>query len=180
VVLRAPPRIFSPEDIARDVAALGPVGVVCLTGGEPTLHPEFERVAKLAREARGSLHLRLISNGAKLVEKADALKYFDRVDNSIFTKDSNAGPPTDLLLPARVLAARPQTDYQPYIVVHTRSQGVGACGREKSTVSTMDGRVYGCCVASGIKDAPSTELSPGWEERLRAVPLPCDRCVFGI
>lgn len=179
VVLRAKGRIFSPESIAADVAALGDIGTVTLTGGEPTLHPKFEEVARLARAARGSKFLRLISNGAKLEKHAAALKYFDRVDMSVFTDESNAGTPTDPTIVDRVRAAKPDTDFRSYVVIHSKSSGKMACGREKNSVSTMDGRVYGCCVANGIAGAESTELSPGWEGRLGDVPLPCDRCVFG-
>lgn len=179
VVLRAKGRIFSPESIAADVAALGEVGMVTLTGGEPTLHPKFDEVARLCRAARGNRQLRLISNGAKLEKHAASLKYFDRVDMSIFTAESNAGAPTDPTIVDRVRAAKPQTEFKPYVVIHSKSSGRGACGREKYSVSTMEGRVYGCCVANGIAGAESTDLSPGWEDRLGAVPLPCDRCVFG-
>ena len=51
VVLRAKGRVFSPESIAADIAALGAVGFVTLTGGEPTLHPRFEEVAHLAYDS---------------------------------------------------------------------------------------------------------------------------------
>ena len=178
VVLRAKGRVFSPESIADDIRALGPIGVVNLSGGEPTLHPEFERVAELAREARGSLPLTLITNGKNLVKKSEAMKYFDRVDMSIFTAESNAGELTDLSI-AEKFRAKSRTPLNAFPVVHTKSSGSGACGRELYTISTMAGRVYGCCVANGIDDAESTDLSPGWEERLLSVPLPCDRCVFG-
>lgn len=180
VVLRAKGRVFSPESIAADIRALGPVGWVNLSGGEPTLHPEFERVVELARKARGNRPLSIITNGKNLVEKSAVMKLFDRVDMSLFTAESNASEPTDLSIVERFRQRQPEVRFNPFHVVHTKSSGSGACGREKYTISTMEGRVYGCCVANGIDRAESTDLSPGWEDRLLSVPLPCDRCVFGV
>jgi hypothetical protein len=175
------PQIFSAEDIARDVKALGAVGTVILTGGEPTLHPDLERVCALAREARGALPMRMVTNGARLAENASVMKYFDRVDMSVFTEKSDADGTTDLNVLVDVQAAAPAgSHFNPYVVLHTREHGKKPCGRETHTLSTLGGRIYGCCVASGIDRAESTELSPGWEERVRSLPLPCDRCVFGM
>ncbi len=181
VVLRAKGRVFSPESIAAEVRALGPVARVYITGGEPTLHPQFEQVARLAHEARGGLPLYLVTNGFRLAEKADAARYFDHIDWSRFDAASNAGAPTDPEIGRRYLARAPAGAgaFSDNHIVHTRTQGSGVCGRETFTVSVMAGRVYGCCVACGIEGAESTELSPGWLDRLGGVALPCDRCVFG-
>lgn len=174
-------RIFSPADISRDVAALGDVGTVFLTGGEPTLHPQFPAMAEAARAARGSGKLTLITNGARLVRHAEATRFFDNIRMSVFDESCDAGEPTT---PGIVEAFRevcpPNVSFEPSIVPHYRTAGgPNPCDRLDNTISTMDGRVYACCVASGIAGAASTELTPGWEERLLNIDVPCERCVFG-
>jgi hypothetical protein len=182
VVLRAKPIVFSVDDVARDVAALGDAGVVYLTGGEPTLHPDFPAVAEAARRARGSLPLVLITNGARLVRHAAATRHFDAIRMSVFVEGSNAGSPTDpSIVEEFKKVCPPGVRFEPSVVIHYRTTGgSGTCERIHNTMSTMNGRAYPCCVASGIDGAESTDLlTPGWEDRLLDVAAPCDRCVFG-
>lgn len=179
VVLRAKARTFAPDKIAAEVKELGDVGVVLLTGGEPTIHPKFDEVAAKCHEARGGLPLHMVTNGARLVHHEKSIRYFDAVRLSQFTEESNAGEPSDPAIAGNFRAVS-TVKLLTGTTVHTRTSGKNACGRETHTISVMDGRVYGCCVACGIDGAESTELSPGWEERVRKVPLPCDRCVFGV
>ena len=49
---------------------------------------------------------------------------------------------------------------------------------ESGTVSVVNGRMYPCCVAPGIKGAQSIEVSPTWREDIQDVPFPCDACRF--
>jgi len=182
VVLRAKSRVFSAEDIARDVGALGDVGHVILTGGEPTLHPDFPRVAEMARNARGGRRMTLVTNGARLVKHAEATRFFDAIRMSVFTDASNAGESTDPNIAEEFRKiCPPGVSFEPSVVIHYRTVGGGnPCERIYNTVSTMDGRAYSCCVASGIDGAQSTDLSSGWEDRLLGVAAPCSTCVFGI
>lgn len=174
-------KIFSPEDIARDVAALGDVGTVFLTGGEPTIHPEFAAVAEAARRARGSGRLTLITDGSKLVKHAEAMRFFDNIRMSVFDSTSNAGESTTVGIVEKFReVCPPGVSFEPSVIIHYRTAGGSKpCERIENTVSTMDGRVYPCCVASGISGALSTELTEGWESRLLGVDVPCSACVFG-
>lgn len=181
VVYREKGRIFSPDDIARDIAALGDVGTVLLTGGEPTLHPNFPAVAEAARSARGKRKLTLVTAGAKLVQHAHATRFFDNIRMSVFDETSDAGASTPSgLVEQFTKVCPPGVSFEPAIITHYRTAGgKNPCGRISNTVSTMDGRVYPCCVASGISGARSTDLTAGWENRLLEVRAPCESCVFG-
>jgi hypothetical protein len=136
--------------IAEEIAVLGDVGVVYLLGGEPTLHPRFDDLARMARSVRGSGLLMLATNGSGLGNVRKSIKYFD--DMLINPSDKSH---IDL------------------------GGGEIPCGRIMGTVSVHEGRVYPCCVACGIADCESINLSPGWERRILDVEAPCERCVFG-
>jgi hypothetical protein len=180
VVFREKGRIFSAEEIARDIVQLGDVGTVLLTGGEPTLHPDFPAVAEAARAARGGGKLTLVTAGARLVKHAASMRFFDTIRMSVFDESSNAGESTTPGIVEEFRKVCPEgVNFEPALVVHYRSSGPNPCERVDYTISTMGGRVYACCVASGISGASSTELSEGWEERLLGVDVPCDKCVFG-
>jgi hypothetical protein len=181
-VVTARGQIFSPEEIARDVLALGDVPHVLLTGGEPTLHPRFDEVVLRARIARGERRLILNTNGARVLEHLNSIVLFDELRLSVFTDRSNTGDErTDLALVQAIRdALAGEVEVLANETIHEDTGGgLNACERIENTISTMDGRVYACCVASGIAGAASTKLTAGWEERLAAVPAPCASCVFG-
>jgi radical SAM protein with 4Fe4S-binding SPASM domain len=80
-----------PEDLALDVAdqlvALGPK-LVALTGGEPLLHPAWERIA--ARLTGAGIRVRLFTGGAMLTDAALARARSAGVDDFALSLD---GPP---------------------------------------------------------------------------------------
>jgi hypothetical protein len=183
-------RHVSAASVAKDVAALGDVGAVVLTGGEPTLHPDLGGVVAGAVEARAHVtpfgrymrrDVNLITNGARLVESVGLLGGIHAVYLSVFGKGSGAGEPTDPGLAARFGAVRPEgMSFVPRVTVHRRGAGGNQpCGRHWRTLSVLDGKVFPCCVACGVTGASSTELSPGWEERVLDLVPPCGACVFG-
>jgi hypothetical protein len=71
-----PEGFASPDELARDLAALGAVfhaGELRLVGGEPLLHPEIVRFAEVAKDSAVADELVLITNGMLLGRTADAL-----------------------------------------------------------------------------------------------------------
>lgn len=145
-----------------------------LTGGEPTLHPEFAELAATVRLARGHRRLLLATNGARLVEHAAATAAFDVVGLSLF----------DAAGAERVQAFHavcpPGVAFTMRPVTHRRTaEGRQPCGRHYRSAAVMDGLIYPCCVACGIAGAEGTPLTPGWEARLLGLRPPCERCVFG-
>jgi hypothetical protein len=92
----------------------------------------------------------LVTNGARLAEQQEYLQYVDGVQVTV--DDSG------------------HVNY---------GGGVNPCFRIHCTVGVREGRMYPCCVACGVVEAASTDLSPGWESRILLVEAPCERCVFG-
>lgn len=60
--------------LVDDFAARGYFGII-LTGGEPTLHPELPRITAYARSM--GLHVRMITNGHRLADRAFAQEMAD-------------------------------------------------------------------------------------------------------
>lgn len=175
------PRFVDPLRVYDDIVRLGEVASVTITGGEATLHPNFLAVAECARIARGGRHLMLITNGILLDQRRLALRFFDDIHVSIYDKKSRAGVTTERGLEKKIRAAVPHGVGLRFLGgVHTTGVRGGdkPCFRLQDTASVLEGRIYPCCVANGIDGAESTELSPGWEQRLLEVPAPCARCVF--
>lgn len=78
--------ILSYEEIARIVAQLAPLGLrrIRLTGGEPTLRPELERLISMIRAVPGIEDISLSTNGVRLAEVAQRFRDagLDRVNMS--------------------------------------------------------------------------------------------------
>ena len=78
--------ILSYEEIAAIVTQLAPLGLrrVRITGGEPTLRPQLERLVAMLRGVRGIEDIALSTNGVKLEAMAVSLRSagLDRVNMS--------------------------------------------------------------------------------------------------
>jgi cyclic pyranopterin phosphate synthase len=110
--------ILSYEEIARVVAELAPLGLrrLRVTGGEPTLRPDLERLIGMLREIPEIEDISLSTNGVRLPELATTLKGagLDRVNMS-----------ADSLRPDRIKAiSRRNTDFDP-IAAATAAQNAG-------------------------------------------------------
>lgn len=99
--------ILSYEEIADVVGQLAPLGLrrLRITGGEPTIRPQLERLIAMLRAVPGITDIALSTNGARLVELAPTLKAagLDRVNMSV-----------DSLRPERIAQiARRNLDFDP-------------------------------------------------------------------
>ena len=158
-----------------------------VTGGEPSLHPQFQRVSQVFRERYKPKRLTLASNGSNLLSHLQALDLYDEVRIARYDENSYAGSEDNEDLIREILR---QYDGPARIVI----QGQGRPSRHKTgspdacnpcrrgfidLVAFQDNRVYACCVACGIPGAGSVPLTPSWREDVLQVPLPCAACVFG-
>jgi len=110
--------ILSYEEIARVVSELAPLGLrrLRVTGGEPTLRPDIERLIGMLKQIPEIEDISLSTNGVKLPELAGALKRagLDRVNMS-----------ADSLRSDRIKAiSRRNTDFDP-IAAATAAERAG-------------------------------------------------------
>lgn len=99
--------ILSYEEIARIVSELAPLGLrrIRITGGEPTLRPQIERLISMIRSVPEIEDISLSTNGVRLQELAPRLRDagLDRINMS-----------ADSLRPDRIRAiARRSVDFDP-------------------------------------------------------------------
>jgi GTP 3',8-cyclase len=106
--------ILSYEEIAEVVTQLAPLGLrrVRLTGGEPTIRPELEKLVALLRAIPGIEDIALSTNGSRFPEHAPRLKAagLDRVNISVdslrpgrvrdIARRTVTTPPVDALMAA--------------------------------------------------------------------------------
>jgi cyclic pyranopterin phosphate synthase len=110
--------ILSYEEIANVVRQLAPLGLrrIRITGGEPTIRPQLERLVAMLREIHEIDDLALSTNGLRLAELAQSLKSagLDRVNMS-----------ADSLRPERIREiARRNIDFDP-IAAATAAERAG-------------------------------------------------------
>jgi hypothetical protein len=149
--------------------------VLYVSGGEPTLHPEFARITREFRSLFNPTDMILATNGSGIHAPADWTDYFDEVWVTDF------GDPEINRELVAVEGRRPGT-----IVMQTgnhvpldRLGGGRPCERNE-IAAYVDGRLYPCCVSPGVLSSESIEPTPEWREQLAALPLPCSECVFSL
>jgi GTP 3',8-cyclase len=107
--------ILTFEEIARLVGVLRPLGVrkVRLTGGEPLVRKDLERLVKMLAEL-GGLDLALTTNGALLASQAQALRdaglqrvtvSLDTLDDAVFRRMNDTEVPVGQVLEGLEAAA---------------------------------------------------------------------------
>jgi MoaA/NifB/PqqE/SkfB family radical SAM enzyme len=146
-----------------------------VAGGEPTLHPEFPRIAREFRSMFEPERLLLTTNGARLVEQADSIKYFDEIRITDFDDPRSQAAIAWMRQHAPDKLVVWGAEHTPI----THRGGPCPCGRQTIAAYAL-GRVYPCCEAPGLPQAASIPLGPGWEAALAKLPLPCADCPFGV
>lgn len=147
---------------------------LCVTGGEPTLHPEFPRIAREFRDMFDADVMVLTTNGARVLDYKPEVALFDEIRITDFAdpRSQEAIAWVRAELPDRLLVAKSEH------VPEARRPGPGICDF-RVFAAYAQGRLYPCCEGPGIADSPWVEPGPDWPERLAALRLPCDRCRFG-
>ncbi len=143
-----------------------------LTGGEPTTHPLFERLANEARGMFGCKVLTLQTDGFKAERYADALKNFDHIYASRY--DDRNRKAVDF-----IQINYPTTTWEgAFTPRSTRGSGKPCARGFSETVAYADGKLWPCCVAPGIEGAASMEPCSDWIGKIESVPLACETCWF--
>ena len=146
---------------------------LCVIGGEPTTHPEFDRIAREFHSLFATDYVELATNGYGVVEHAGSMPYFDYVRLTNY--------PTPRTQAARAWLEAHMRDRltiePPTHIPLSRIGGGRPCIR-RNFVAYANGHLYPCCVGPGFDGAESIELGDDWVERIGTVPAPCAQCVF--
>ena len=183
------------QDIERDLKLMAPLRRVHLTGGEPTIHPDFERIVKHAKDWAGCVYLTIETNGARFDRYADL---FDAMFDKVFITRYEAGSMYDnspgnsdiIERAAKLLGDRL---IQEPAAVHSRAHEAGPIANPDDVegeivcskaikpglpCSWFDGLLYSCCVTPGIDKSVGIRVTKDWRQRIVQRARGCALCAF--
>ena len=149
-----------------------------LTGGEPTLHPQFAEYVPRFKQLFGCQLLTMQTDGYGVMRHLDVIqRHIDRV----YYSDYHRRPEVE---PALTQIGRLESIYDAgrdainHIPRSRRGSGLPCDRAHGDCVPYADGKLYGCCVAPGITGSIGLAPVPEWRAAVRRLPLPCADCWF--
>lgn len=180
-----PSRHISLADMETAAALLAPIERVNLTGGEATLHPQFDVISQFAKVWFRCARLTVETNAARSDwhRVAEALARFDEIVATEYTAATYPGCPVDnrpniealrrALPSSRILVSAVR-----HVPRHLRP-GTKPCSLGTGeSVAYCDGLLWPCCVAPGIPEAVGIPVTANWREEIARVSCPCAHCWF--
>ena len=162
-------------DQAVDIVNIaGYVDKLYVSGGEPTVHTQFDSIATVLSSVPHKTMI-LATNGYKLKDCIETLELFDVIRISNYTDN------TDVITEFMKLYIEGCIRVIDMSTMIHDSTGSNSCGRHNNGIAAVyKGKVYGCCVAAGIYEAEGRKFDEDWREQAGKSQLPCDVCVFAI
>lgn len=157
-----------------------------LTGGEPTMHPDFLKIVPRLKDLFNCKNLTIETNGWGFHIFPEVFKFFDWIQVTHYTSKTYLGcddNTDDIKFLQNYLKNYP-VEIKIAEVVHIQRNGIkrgSICARGTSeTVSYENGLIYPCCVGNGVTGAVGIPLDYHWKDMIEygAVPLPCKNCWF--
>ena len=156
---------------------------ITITGGEPTVHPRFTKLAPIFKDIFGK-QVSIETNGYGLTRFPELFGNFKTVHITNYTSGNYFKPEEDNSKDIDVFL-RNYPDVNVYVDKMTfhkprNLKGNRICSAGTSvTVSYMNGKVYPCCIGDGYDGAVGVELD-GWRDKIRNIPLNCNKCFFSL
>jgi len=166
------PEHYSIEYIRHAAACFHGIEHVTITGGEPTMHPDFRRFAPHLREWFGCTSLALETNGFRIAEYKDLLPLFDDILLSHYPQNNREAE----FLAKLGLGSRPKVPTL-HVTLSRRARHPRICKRANFAMFVY-GRVYPCACIPGGYESLGIPLTPRWREAIARIPLPCGDCWF--
>lgn len=169
------------EEIDNIIANIGDVDTLLISGGEPTIHPNFrEIVLKLSKIPNNRYGL--CTNGAKILKYIDLLDLFNDVNITYYDEKSYPNSWSNLSIYEELKEKYKgnTTINWSYITLESFSKFSEMCDLAHTKMASyFKGNVYGCCVGAGIKNELGIKFNSDWQKNLINCKLPCKDCVFG-
>lgn len=183
----------SVEELVQVGRLIGPIEQIEVTGGEPSLHPDFAYISQNLHNWFQCKDIMLLTNGhiARHPALMAHMLNYDRVYCTHYTDKFAAlyGVPNNTEMHNRVrdfLSSRPKVNFwsqtMDWHVPLGQPPYTGRCmfnynGDLGPMVSYYNGRIYGCCTAWQIGAPHQTiPLAANWRELLPELELPCEDC----
>jgi len=156
---------------------VGHVKRLCVSGGEPLLHPHLNAVVGAIAAVYSRDELLLATNGDLLHRHPGIVPFFDAIRVPVLGEHTYPGCPSNaqaLALARTMCAGRTRLAEQP--TVHWTRPGLASrdCANAYTTSICWDGVVYPCCmpIGQGVRLVPGVD----WRAEVCKLPVPCDRC----
>ena len=165
------PEHYPLDDLRHTAECFYGIEHVSVTGGEPTLHPQFRELVPHLKTWFGCRSLALETNGCHLNQYQDLLGYFDDILLSHYPDNEEQ----TALLAALGIDGRPAGPTV-HVTTARRARHPAPC-RRANFVQSAYGRVYPCAIPAGFEGI-GIPLTPNWRADILKVPLPCADCCF--
>lgn len=153
-----------------------------LTGGEASIHPQFEEFIPKMKALFEAPVFSIWTNGTMFKKKADAFRYFDVIHVTRYTKDMYPGciDNGEQIEFIREYLKNTPIPVNVAEITHQKNQGPNMCFRGYTgSVEYVDGYIYPCCAASGTRTKTRIPLAENWNTDILTVKPACHECVFG-
>ncbi|NVN91169.1 MAG: hypothetical protein HXX11_11275 [Desulfuromonadales bacterium] len=184
--------LHDPWDITWDelILAATTLGDVCrinLTGGEPSVHPQFAEWAPKLKQVFAPNLVSIETNGFGFKLFPEAFMHFDMIAPTIYDESFPGGQSNrddiEFMITYRDQhkALLPIHCSKPTHLPRTIRTNGSYCFRAASgAISFFNNRLFPCCTGHGIEEASSVNLSPFWREDIMKCPLACRNCMFAV
>ena len=173
---------------------IGPIAHVEVTGGEPSLHPDFAEISAHIHEWFDCQDFLLLTNGYLFEDDAalPLLLHWDRVYITWYTNDFAVRHRSS----ANTAVVNRVEDYlkskgrpvwvqrmDAHVPLSAPPAGANGCrfGYDRNDmVAYHKGQLYGCCTAWQLENrGRGIVLTEDWRTKLGGIDLPCDKCFLG-
>lgn len=157
-----------------------------ISGGEPTIHPQFRYITENVRKWFNPQMLMLITNGKRIIRHADILGHYDHIRISRYTEESYPGSPSNeetIEEFQRVFQGPSKiwSKLSKHWLGRNREEKGYPCGLGANDLAIIQWkRIYPCCAAPGQDPMIGIEVTDNWREDLKEIGLPCDNCPFSF
>ena len=157
-----------------------------VSGGEPTIHPDFQYITENIRQWFNPQMLMLITNGAKILKYVDILGHYDHIRITYYDKNSYPGSADNMDVIKKFKdefkgSSMIWNKLSKHRVNITKEKKY-PCGLGANDLAlVINKKLYPCCSAAGIDADGYIEISENWRDKLKNVKLSCDMgCPFAL
>lgn len=175
------------EEIIRDAAHLQGLKRLHLTGGEPTMHPQFEHIVNNVRAWFGPQLLTIDTNGTGYRKYRHLFPLFDRVFITHYVKDAiypGNFDNTEVIQEAeqdlgeKLIRETPVIHKRYHLSLAGEDQPCSKWFNPGLGAGWYNGLLYPCCVSFGIDISLGIPVTRNWREQIVNQPKGCSRCTY--